>query len=279
MLFYRLILRFRGGKKAFMLFVCLFSLLLIGTCFLLALVGRNWNLKPLLSVSAGVLLAVCFLEFLPQAFQKDSSLNPEGLGGLSPDFFGPDFFSHHGISLLILSGILLQALADIYLLPYLSFFDRFLETKTQQRIPHSHTFSPISVCSVTGCLSICSFFDGIRLLSAFGMEGSVALSTAFALFVHLLSEGVLIAVLALSSRFKLGAILVLVGILGVTLILGATFAEFVSQWLSFQALVAFSSGCLLYVCFVHLLPSALKSKERLWFFAGLILFLLLHFLH
>ena len=252
-----------------MLFVCLFSLLLIATCFLVAFVGRSWNLKPVLALSAGLLLSVCFLEFLPQAFQSHSSpAHYESALG---------FFSHYGISIFMLSGILLQALADIYLLPYLSFFDRFLETKSQQRIPHSHTFSPISVCSVTGCLSICAFFDGIRLLSAFGMEGSVALSTAVALFVHLLSEGVLIAILALSSRFKLGAILILVGILGVTLMAGAVFAEFFSQWLSFQALVAFSSGCLLYICFVHLLPSALKSKERLWFFVGLSLFFLPHF--
>ena len=249
--------------------VFLFSLLLIFACFFTAFYGKNWNFQIVLSLSSGILLSLCFLEFLPQSFQSELSMK-----------FNNTVLSHHWISIFILSGVLLQALADIYLLPYLSFFDRFLETKSNKKVQHSHTFSPISVCSVTGCLSICSFFDGIRLLTAFGMDGSVAVTTAFALFFHLLSEGVLIAVFALSSGFKKRAIGVLVGILAGALMAGAFFAEFLSRLFSFQALLAFSSGCLLYICFVHLLPFSLKSKKgRFWFFGGLILFSIPHFFH
>ena len=244
------------------LFVLFFSLFILGSCFFTAYFGKNWQLKKWQAIGSGALLSICFFDFLPHSFES-----------LDKAFKGM-------VSLFILSGILLQSLADIYLLPRLAFLDKLLEVDSsfKPEKPHSHTFSPFSVCSAVGCLTICSFFDGIRLFSAFNVEDFVAFSMAFGLFFHLLSEGVLIAALALSARFKMKILFVLAGSVSLALLVGALFAYFFSQSFSLIGLIAFSTGCLLYICFVHLLPFSLKSDYRNWFFMSLFLFTALHFL-
>jgi len=263
-----------------MTLIIAFSLFLIASCFLLAFFTTKLNLSNLqlkiaLAFSSGLLISLCILDFLPHSFQwiVDSVKDKEALES--------SFDGHSAISLtalFIFSGILLQALADIYLLPYLSFLDRFLKIESQPHYQHSHTFSSLSVCSVAGCLSICSFFDGIRLWTAFQTEFFTAFSTAFGLFFHLLSEGVLIAGLALSSGFKRKILFLLLALLGGVLMLGAVTAQFLSEGFSFHYVMAFSTGCLIYICFVHLLPVSLKAGLRHWFFMGLVAFSSLHFI-
>ena len=244
-----------------LLLVLVFSICLIGACFLTARFGKAWNLDLFLSLSSGILFSICFLDFLPHSFEK------------------MDF--HNSSAVFILLGILFQAFADIYLLPHLGFLDKLIETDLSHKPAHqhSHTLSPFSVCSVVGCLSLCSFFDGIRLFAAFNVESFAAFSMVFALFFHLLSEGVLIAALAFSSRFKKRILLALSGSIGGALFLGALFAQFFSAGFSLHGLIAFSAGCLIYICFVHLLPFALKSSYRKWFFIGLLAFALLRLLY
>ena len=241
------------------LIIFCFSLILLCSCLFVAHFGRRWDLKPLIALGSGALLSICFLDFLPQAFRGQTS--------------------YEVIPIFILFGILVQGLADIYLLPYLGFLDKYLKKESSNPVhSHSHTFNTGSVCSLAGCLSICSFFDGIRLFSALSITESVAFVTAFALFFHLLSEGVLVASLALSSGIKKKALFVLVFCLAGSLILGALFAQMFFISFSYSSLIAFASGILIYVCFVHLLPFSLKQKKKSWFFIGLLLFLGFHFL-
>ena len=250
-----------------MIFVFAFSFFLIICCFLASFFMNYLDLKKGLALSSGLLIALCILDFLPYSFEGvlHSSMDLENHSAI------------RWISVFILLGILLQALADIYLLPKLAFLDQFLKIESQSKHPHSHTFSSLSVCSVAGCLSICSFFDGIRLWTAFQTELFTALSTAFGLFFHLLSEGVLIAGLALSSGFKKKILFLMLAILGAVLSLGAFTAQFLSHSFSFYHVMALSTGCLMYICFVHLLPVSLKQGLRFWFFVGLIAFSSLHF--
>ena len=236
-----------------------FSLALLLACFFVAYFGKNWNLKPVTALSSGLLLALCFLDFLPHSFESSHSRS--------------------AISFFIFIGILAQGLADIYLLPRLSFLDRLLKAEISPLShDHSHTLSAGSVCSVTGCLSICSFFDGIRLFSALSLEAFAGAMTALALFFHLLSEGVLLAGLALSSGIKKRVLLILSLSVAGALTLGGLLAQIFSISFSAGFLMAFSTGILIYICFVHLLPFSLKPKNKLWFFAGLILFSASHFL-
>ena len=236
-----------------------FALVILCSCLFVAYFGKQWNLKPWVALGSGALLSICFLEFLPHSFEGDSS--------------------DESISFLILMGVLAQGLADVYLLPRLGFLDKLLKTEDLHPVhDHSHTLSAGSVCSVTGCLSICSFFDGIRLFAALNIEEFVALMTAFALFFHLLSEGVLLAVLGLSSGVKKRILFVLALCVAGSLVLGALFSQAFFMGFSSYMLIAFSSGILIYICFVHLLPFCLKQNKTSWFFIGLVLFSLFHFL-
>lgn len=237
--------------------IIFFICILLSSCFLLAYFGEKWNLKAIASLGSGALLSICFLDFLPQSFQ--------------------DHQSHDVLSFCILTGILIQALADIYILPKLKFLDNFfIKKQTNKTHSHSHVLNLGSVCSIVGCLSLCSFFDGIRLFSSLVMDKSVGFAMLVALFFHLLSEGVLVAALALSSGIKKRALLALVSCLSGSLLLGALLAQFLFISFSEKYVLAFSSGILTYICFVHLLPFSLKHKNILWFFAGLILFSVFH---
>ncbi|MCY4320786.1 MAG: hypothetical protein OXC37_00045 [Bdellovibrionaceae bacterium] len=237
-----------------------FSCFIIASCIFTARFGAKWNLKACVAVGSGALLSICFLDFLPHSFE-DSKLDEM-------------------ISICVLLGILVQTLADVYLLPHLDFLDKLLkiEASPNREHQHAHTFSSFSTCSIVGCLSLCSFFDGIRLFSALNIDNFVAFSMVFGLFFHLLSEGVLIAILAMSSGFKKQILFVLSGSVAIALFLGALFAQIFSQNFSLDLLIAFSSGCLIYICFVHLLPVSLKLAYRNWFFIGLFVFSILHFL-
>ncbi len=242
--------------KFFIIFCFVFVLLC--ACLFIAYFDKKWNLKPLFALGSGALLSVCFLDFLPHSFINQTSFETT--------------------SLFILAGILIQGLADIYLLPHLGFLDKWLKkdsSKTSHK--HSHALSAGSVCSIVGCLSICSFFDGIRLFSALSIKESVAFATAFALFFHLLSEGVLVASLALSSNIKKQALFVLVLCIAGFLLLGAGLAQLFFVGLSSSILIAFSSGILIYICFVHLMPFSLQQDKRSWFFIGLLSFICFHF--
>ncbi len=182
------------------------------------------------------------------------------------------------VSVFVLTGVLAQGLADIYLLPRLVFLDKLIQTQNSHAIhEHSHALSPGFVCSVTGCLSICSFFDGIRLFAALNIGEFAAFVTVGALFFHLLSEGALLAVLGLSSGLKKQVFWVLALCASGALMLGALAAQALFIGFSSSALIAFSSGILIYICFTHLLPFCFKQGYEVWFFAGLIGFSLFHF--
>ena len=242
----------------FLIIFC-FALIVVSSCLFIAYFGKKWNLSYLTALSAGALLSLCFLDFLPHAFELNSL---KEMGGV-----------------FILAGVMAQALADIYLLPKLGFLDKLLQTTSSPSAHHhSHSLSPGSVCSVTACLVICSFFDGIRLFAALDIKDSVAFATAVALFFHLLSEGFLVSVLAMSSGIKRRVLPILALCLACSLCAGALAGKaLVLSFLS-GGLIAFASGILIYICFARLLPFSLKKGQGSWLFIGLLLFSAFHFL-
>ena len=231
-----------------------FAFIIFLSCFFVASFGKNWNLNPFLALSSGALLVISFLDFMPKSFE----------GGF------------HQASFFILMGVLIQGLVDIYGLPYLKFLDRLIEDSGHQHHKHSHILSPQAMCSIVGCLAVCSFFDGIRLFAALSMETSVALMTGLALFFHLLSEGVMVALLGLNSGVKDKVLLILVSFVSGALILGAFLAKIFSAYFQLQSLIAFASGILIYVCFIHLIPFSFEKQNRKWFFLGLSFFFMIH---
>lgn len=239
---------------SFLIVLCFAGLLPL-SCFLATRFFKNSDLRPFVAFGSGILLAICFLEFLPHSFQEG-----QGLHAVLPP-------------VLILCGVLTQGLADIYLLPRLSFLDRLLGiAECQGAGGHSHTLSAGMVCSAFGCLCLCSFFDGIRLFTALEIGIGTGFATSLGLFFHLLSEGLALVGVAKAGGIKTKTLLVLALSLSMALIAGAFPARLLLQAWPLHFLTAFASGILIYVCFVHLLPLALKQKGRLWFFLGLVLF-------
>ncbi|MGI9549154.1 MAG: hypothetical protein ACR2M7_04185 [Bdellovibrionales bacterium] len=240
-----------------------FAFFVLISCLLVAHFGRKWQLSLLVAFSSGALLVLSFLNFLPHSFS-----NPA--------------YSNEVISLLIFLGLIVQGAADVYLIPRLKFLDRWIETSSHQHDHnhhhHAHLLSPSTVCSTVGCLALCSFFDGIRLLAGLSMEGYAAVVTMAGLFIHLLSEGVLVALLGISSHMKTRVLLVLTSFISGTLILGAFFAKSFSAYLNPNYLVALATGMLIYICFIHLMPFSLKGKNKNWFVMGMIVFISFHYL-
>ena len=144
---------------------------------------------------------------------------------------------------------------------------------------HAHALSPAGVCSLVGCLTVCSFFDGIRLFSGLLLDRSAAAATAFSLFFHLASEGLIIAVLGADAGIKKKAVFTLAFFMAGAFVAGAGLAGGALSHFPEEGLIAFSSGTLLYICFAHLLPVSLQKANLKWFVAGLLIASLPHLFH
>ena len=181
---------------------------------------------------------------------------------------------------LILAGILAQGLAEVYLAPRLKFLDRLIEGGQARpcRHGHSHLLSPSAVCSTAGCLVICSFFDGVRLFAGLSLKGPAAAMTGIALFFHLLAEAGMATAVGLSAGLKKKVLLALISILSGSLLLGMVLAKSFLAHINLQGMMAFSGGVFVYVCFIHMLPPALKGANKLWLFGGLFSFSSAHYL-
>ena len=236
----------------------LFAVLVTICIFFISFYGKKWNLIPFVSLSAGGLLTLTFLDFLPYSFSTGA----------------------HFTGLVILLGVLVQALFEIYIAKNLQFVDRYITGKSSQEnhnhLDHSHVLSSLTACSITGCLIICSFFDGIRFFAGLGITSSVGFLTGIGVFFHLLSHGVIASVFSLQSGVKSRATFILSSLIVGFFILGAFLAQRISNWFEESYVQAFATGVLMYACFLHLIPLALKPKNRKWFLIGLVLFALPH---
>ena len=245
----------------------LFAVLVLLSVILLTPYTQYFRMKPFVCLSAGGLLSVTFLDFLPHSFSHPHS---EWTGWV------------------ILSGLLVQGIFDLYGVKLLKFLDRFLIDTNQNSHHHSHShhhhhhshiFSPSGVCSIVGCLSICSFFDGIRFFSSLVLEGVGGLVTGISLFFHLISEALIVTLLGVDAGIKRKALLVLIFFMTGTFVLGAGAAQGILSQFHSENLIAFSAGILLYICFIHLLPFSLKKANQKWFILGLTFFSLLHLIN
>ena len=162
-----------------------FAVFVLLSVVLMAPYTRHFRLEPFVCLSAGGLLSVTFLDFLPHGF---SHPHP------------------HLTGWVILSGLLIQGVFDLYGVKLLKFLDRFLTDTTHNHSHHhhhhSHILSPSGVCSIVGCLSICSFFDGIRFFSSLVLEGVGGVVTGISLFFHLVSEALIVALLGVDAGIK-----------------------------------------------------------------------------
>ena len=249
----------------------LFALLVLSACLFVIRFGQKWNLSPFVAFSSGGLLALALLDFLPHSF-KDPSFHPE---------------------IWILMGLLIQGAFDIYGSRYLSFLDQWIEgphNSSHHNICkeasaedsghyHTHILSPETAVSTMGCLTICSFFDGMRFYSGLTLDKITGITLGIGLFFHLLAEGVTVTGLGVKSRLKRKILFALVACLCGTFIVGASLAKALSEYWNASAVFAFAAGILIYICTIHLIPFCLKNRKEGWFALGLVLFFISHFFH
>ena len=228
---------------------------------------RNTRLlKYLVASGAGFMLAVIFVEIVPESVE----LWVKRSGGAS--------ISHGvlGATTLLLAGYLLIHLFEHTIAPHFHFG---AETHPEALVRPSAAYTAI------GGLSIHTFFDGVSVAAAFLVDRKVGLLVFVAILLHKVPEGFTAASIMLASGRSAARAL------GATLIIGAATLAGVLSVALLQARVSeavvyalpFSAGVTLYVAASDLIPEVNHLEEKnplvsIVVFVGVALFYLLHLL-
>jgi len=281
-------------------------LMILSGLLLMHGVGENHlnidRLKIFIAVAAGFILSALFFDLLPGSLEN----------------FKP---GTHVFFRWSLFGVIVVAGFERYLLPKLDFVNQFFTPEDEalktihthdesvhdehdahdhhehmdeaEHCTHSHDHAHLhvhthpevlgvgQVCSAIGCFMICSFFDGITLSSVQAMDHKLGIVLIVGVVLHLLPEGVLSGVMALSGGASFKAARKVLYFIGGSFVLGSIIPFVIT---GFEAsFVAMSSGILLFVSLVQLLPTALRLKHApVWIVLGSLLFgashLLLNFI-
>src|SRR6266568_2307099 len=214
-------------------------------------VHKEWPRKFLqyfLALGAGYMLAVAFVEIIPEAVH---------LGGEQALLF-------------VLIGYFLVHLFEHTLAPRFHFGE---ETHCEE-VSHHHART-----SVLLGLTIHTFFDGVAIAAGFLVSTWLGAVMFFAVFLHKLPEGFTVASVVLASgQGKRNAILA-AGLLGAATLLGAPLTSAHNGPLKYA--LPLSGGVTLYVASTDLLPEVNREpgwRVALLVFLGAALVLALHYL-
>lgn len=147
---------------------------------------------------------------------------------------------------------------------------------------HSHTHdSQISfrtACLSVGCVTVCSFFDGLEISTAFHLGSEVGWLTSFGFLLHSISNGALAASLGIAGGLSKSRAVQVSILIGALLFAGSLIGVVGISLLDFKTFVLpFSTGVILYISFTHLIPLALKDKIGwLGFILGTAVTLIIH---
>lgn len=250
------------------------------------------RLKVFIAIAAGFILSALFFDLLPESLNR--------FPGGTHVFFRWSLF-----------GVLIVALFERYLLPRLNFVNRFFSAEDEtlktisthdetvhdehdahdhhehldeaEHCEHSHEHAHLhvhthpevlgvgQVCSAIGCFMICSFFDGMTLSSVQAVDQKLGVVLIIGVVLHLLPEGVLSGVMALSGGASYQSARKVLIFIGGAFVLGSIIPFIITGFES--TFIAISTGILLFVSLVQLLPTALALKHApLWILLGSLLF-------
>ncbi|MCB0393698.1 MAG: ZIP family metal transporter [Bdellovibrionales bacterium] len=148
-------------------------------------------------------------------------------------------------------------------------------------LQHTHVISPAAACSAVACLIVCTFFDGLEIAAAFRLGGETGWLTVVGLFFHVLPDGLIVASLGLSSRLSVSTTRFLTILVASSLVLGVIVAAITGSFVPREVVIGLSTGILIYVSFLHLIPVVAKTKRGVpTFLVSLILYsILISILH
>jgi zinc transporter ZupT len=217
----------------------------------LILVRRNWEqhyLRYFVALGAGFMLAVAFLEMVPESLK----------------------FSERWAPLLVLAGYCAIHLLEHTITPHFHFGE---ET-------HAHEFvSAHTSNSVLAGLAAHALFDGVAIGSGFVLSNLLGWLIFIAIFLHKMPEGFTVASVMMASGRSRRTALASASILAFATVLGVLLISLLPSWV--EGGLPLSAGVAIYVAATDLVPEVNREpgiRMALVFFAGVLLFLILKLL-
>jgi ZIP family zinc transporter/zinc and cadmium transporter len=208
---------------------------LIGGYFV---VRREWSrrlLQAFLALGAGYMLAVAFLEVIPESVR----------------------LSGQQALLFVLIGFFLVHLFEHTLAPHFHFGE---ETHCEE-VSHSHARNTVLLG-----FAIHTFFDGVAIAAGFLISTWLGAVIFFAVFLHKLPEGFTVASFVLASGQGRRNALLAAGLLGAATLAGVLLTSALQGQLRYA--LPLSGGVTLYVAATDLLPEV--NREPNWRMALLV---------
>src|SRR6202047_569688 len=194
-------------------------------------VYRNWPrrfLQYFLALGAGYMLAVAFLDVMPEAVR---------LAG-------------EGAFVFILIGYFLIHLFEHTIAPHF----HFGEETHHKTVSHHH----VGATMLLG-LVIHTFFDGVAIASGFLVSNWLGVVIFVAIFLHKLPEGFTVASVVLASGQSRRNAILASGLLGVATLLGVLLTTLLESQLKYA--LPLSGGVTLYVAATDLLPEVNREPN------------------
>jgi zinc and cadmium transporter len=208
---------------------------LLGGYFVVYLHWERRFLQYFLALGAGYMLAVAFLEVIPESVR------------LAGD----------AAFLYVLIGFFLIHLFEHTIAPHFHFGE---ETHCDE-VSHQHARTTLLVG-----LAIHTFFDGVAIAAGFLVSDWLGVIIFVAIFLHKLPEGFTVASVVLASGQSRRNALLASGLLGAATLLGVLFTTALQSQLKYA--LPLSGGVTLYVAATDLLPEV--NREPGWWMALLV---------
>ncbi len=230
-------------------------------------IQKNYKklLKYILALGAGFMLAVTFIDVLPEVI---------GLWQKKESFYNSEVLIYPMVLLLV--GYLITQFFEHTIAPHFHLGEEM----------HSdHLISTSSAYTAIGGLLIHTFFDGVSIAAAAQVDYRVGLLVFFAVFLHKFPEGFTIASMVLAAGKGLKEVLFATALVGLTTFLGVLLYYFIGASVGFTVAYALplASGVTLYVAASDLIPEVNHHGGKnplvsFSVFAGVALFFVLHFI-
>jgi zinc transporter ZupT len=208
------------------------------TTFLSTLIGGAFAIRfkgalpYFFAFASGSLIAVTFLDILPESLKISGFVNP------------PIRY----IMITVVASFLFYSLLERY----------FLVHRHQESEEHGHIMGPIGA----GSLVVHSFLDGVAIGAAYQINPSVGLVVALAVIFHDFTDGINTVTLMLKNKqdVKSTSIFLIMDALAPVLGVASTFLIIMSQTVLSLILAVFA-GEFIYIGAVNLLPETYKYRN------------------
>lgn len=229
-------------------------------------VHKNYKnlLKYVLALGAGFMLAVSFVDVLPEVIEiwakKENSSTAETM--LVP-------------AILLLTGYLLTQFFEHTIAPHIHL---------GEDVHSHHLISTSSAYTAIGGLLIHTFFDGVSIAAAAQVDHKVGILVFIAVFLHKFPEGFTIASMILAAGKGRKEVLIATSLIGLTTLFGVLLFYFVGSAIGFTVAYALPLACgvAVYVAASDLIPEVnhhggKRPLVSMSVFAGAAIFFILHY--